>query len=731
MKTKKFFKALIFLAIVLAITGCASVGKGNLNQAKDELKAERPDGALRYASEALVLDPDYDKAKALIKETAEEHLANLEAFLTSSKMSRDLKTVEREFDIYRNLIVFYGNLEEVGQPLVKGKKLFGLIKGWTWSTPIKDYKPNLEVTRVKARKVFLESGYNAIGSGNLDQAEEHLDKVVSKFAVDGSAEQTKDKKDISIQFSNWAANLHGQTLPKPLLAGLKGYNLALKYDKGNKAASDGAAKIKLEISTAYYNLAMTEQSKNTIDTLKESIDLFKTALKYNKENKGATDGIQVSKHKIAVIYTSQGEAAARKGTVDDMIEAHGLYVTALEWDSAYPKAIQNKETITVSIAEYYYQEGNKLAASLTNDNDLKAAVASYKSAQEWIPDYKDTEPRKRRVYVSRQLIILQVKLKTTQAEFDRTNTRIITLSGLVNDGHKGVEDLFYVSDKIIQLDGQMMTIGTVMSPMGSIPYIGPVFSSTGVLLDQVHRPVKAVSGKTKKFQKPYITPSREMIGKVKGRVDQVVDTMDKIKTSLVQISSTTARLNQCMLQVEDPKIISEVEKDVKEINKIMDKLNNGLKKVNKVQDDTEASLKILASSVAIITNVKGGMKKIMDPLDKIDGVTSEIKKVLDKKIKVPFVGTYTVAQAVDSSTGVVKKAAKKLLNPLMDKLNIKFPSIPQIDELEKIVDKVEDYHNDIKSAYDQMNSATDEILAIPDQLKKKTDSIVSKTGCKI
>ncbi len=731
MKTKIFSKALLFLVIVLAVTGCASVGKGNLNQAKDELKADRPDGALRYASEALVLDPDYDKAKALIKETAEEHLANLEAFLASSKMSRDLKTVERKFDIYRNLIVFYDNLEEVGQPLVKGKKLFGLIKGWSWSTPIKDYKPNLEVTRAKAREVFLEAGYNAIGSDNLYQAEEHLDKVVGKFAVDGSAEQTKDKKDISKQFTDWAVKLHGRTKPEPLIAGLKGYNLALKYDKGNKAAADGLAKIKLEISTAYYNLAMAEQSKNTVDTLKKSIDLFNTALKYNSKNKGASNGIQESKHKIAVIYTSQGEAAAKKGAVDDMIEAHELFVTALEWDSTYPRAIQNKENITIAIAEYYYQEGNRLAKSQTDDDNLKAAVASYKSAQEWIPDYKDTEPRKRRVYVSRQLIILQAKLKTTQSEFDRTNTRIITLSGLVNDGHKGVEDLFYVSDKIIQLDGQMMTIGTIMSPMGSIPFIGPVITSTGVMLDQVHRPVKAVSGKIKKLQKPYINPSREMIGKVKARVDQVVDTMDKIKTSLQQVSSTTARLNQCMVQVNDPKIISEVEKDVKEINKIMDKLNDGLKKVNKVQDDTEESLKVLASSVAIISDVKGGMKKIMDPLDKIDGVTSEVKKVLDKKIKVPFVGTYTVADAVNSSTGVVKKAGKKLLNPLLDKLNIKFPSIPKIDELEDVVDEIEEYHADIKLAYDQMNTAADEILTIPDQLRKETDAIAVKTGCKL
>ena len=65
----------------------------------------------------------------------------------------------------------------------------------------------------------------------------------------------------------------------------------------------------------------------------------------------------------------------------------------------------------------------------------------------------------------------------------------------------------------------------------------------------------------------------------------------------------------------------------------------------------------------ITTPVRKGIDTVMKPLNKIKGVTDEIYDVLKKKISVPLVGSFTVEQAINSTTGVVKKAAEAILNP--------------------------------------------------------------------
>ena len=136
MKHRARIFCLLAALTVLLVAGCASVGRANLDSARESLETNRPDKALVYASEALLQDPEYDQAKEFLKENTESALARIMEFVTKAKTSTDPDVVAQEYETYENLVAFYDNLEEIGLPLVKGKKLFGLIKGWEWSTPI-------------------------------------------------------------------------------------------------------------------------------------------------------------------------------------------------------------------------------------------------------------------------------------------------------------------------------------------------------------------------------------------------------------------------------------------------------------------------------------------------------------------------------------------------------------------------------------------------------------------
>ncbi len=726
---KPLRSALLALITLLFITSCASTGKAKLDLARKALDENRPAAALVHATESLMEDPEYDNAKAFLRDNAEKELGLIKGFLNESESSRVPEVVEKRYDTYGNLVDFYANLKKIGLPLVQGKKLFGLIKGWQWSIPLEDYTTAYASEKVKARDVFLESGYASIEEGELNRAEALLKKVITKFAEKGSPQLEEDRKAISEKFSGWAVAFHGSTDPDVLLKAIKAYSIALNFDKENQEALSGKTAMELELSDVYLALGLEEERLGTVESLKEAINYFELALKYNSDNSAASEGIPRAKHQIAVLLTDQGISIASSGKVEDMITAHGLFESALQWESSYAPAQEEKTAVTERIAEYYYQEGQRYGANLKDDEALKAGIAAFDNAEKWIAGYKNTGLMKQRLYVSRQVINLEQKLAVTIKEYERTNSRVVSLSKMVNKGHQGIEDLFYVSDKIIQLDEQMQTIKVVMSPMGSLPFVGPVFTTTGTVLGRSHKPVAAASSKVKKVQRPYITPSREMMKKVKAKVDQIKSTMGEVKGSLESVRQTVIKLNKCIQTVENEAVMKEVERDAKEISKILDKLNNGLDTVNDAQDSVEGTMKALADSVGTISKVTGGIKKIMRPLDKIDSVTSEIKKVFDKKIKIPLVGSFTVGEAIESSTGVVKKAAEKILNPLIDKLNINIPSIPGIDELDKTLDDVEGYYGTIKDAEAKIRKATDQILGVPDELQARVNSIAEKTGC--
>ncbi len=678
---KRFASMPLALAAVLfglLATGCSTLGHANMAKAGDALEAGDPSAALKYATEALLENPKYSSPKSFLRDNTDAALDSVKKFLAATEKSTKQEDLERRFDTYGNLVKFYANLKKIGLPIAEGKKLFGLIKSWEWTTPLEDYAPQAAAARAAARAGFLKAGSEALKAGDLDGAYAAMGKAVGKFAVSASEEQKADKAKIAQEFLDWARKQHGAADAETLLKGIKAYDLALKFDPKENKAVEGQAKMKKELSAVYLKSGLRSEKAGTIESLTEAIAFFEKALKYDAENADAKAGIPRVKN---------------------------------------------------SIAEAYYREGVRLSADRKSDEIMKNAIAAFENAQKWVPNYKDTEVLKNRVRVSRELAVLSAKLGASQTELGRTAKRVKVLAGKVDKANKGMDDLNYVADAVVQLDEQLLVLTKTTSALSAIPIVGTVISVTGTALGKVHTPVKSVSGKVKRVRAPFITPSREFLASTKKNTDRIVSAMAQTDTSLAYVRKVAERLNDCMAKVPDPSTVKTIEQDVKELNKAVDDLNKGLETVNTVADKSEGTLTDLADAVGPISEVTGGIKKVMTPLNKIKGVTDEIYSVLKKTIKVPLVGSFTVEQAINSTTGVVKKAAEAVLNPILKELGIGIPQIPAIEKLDNMMDKVEGYYADAKMAADQIGSAANKLTDIPSRLKSKADEIVSKSGC--
>jgi tetratricopeptide (TPR) repeat protein len=719
------------MLLISLLVGCSTLGQTNLSLARQALQEDRPSAALVAATEALKENPKYSGAKNFIRDNTDSALAQVLGYLSDTEKSTAPETLENRFIVYSELKKFYDNLRMIGLPIADGQKLFGLIKSWEWTTPLQDYSPQMEFARNAARAGFYDAGLAAIDKAEIKTAIPLMDKVVGIFALPGSVEQKADKARIAEDFAAWAATMHSSRNVEKLLAGIEAYEASGRYNSSVQKTTNGLAAMKVELSEVYLDLGLKKEKENTIDALKESIELFKKAVAYNRDNTKAVDSIPRARNAIAVLFTNQGEGLERTGKLPEMVKAHELYTEALKWDEAFQRALGLKAGVVIKIADANYLEGIRLSTDRKNAANLEKSLAAFSEALVWVPGYKDALVLKQRVLVSKEVLILANKLATTQTEFSKTHKRLVYLSGLVNKANKGMDDLNYVADAVVQLDEQLMVLGKTTSALSGIPVVGTVISVTGTALNHVHRPVKSVSSKVKRLRAPYITPSRDSMAKVKDQTDKIVSAMDSIGTNLEHVRSITLKLNECVNRLDNATTIAEIERDVKATGKVLDELNSGLNTINDVQNKIEGTLKSLGDSVAVISDVTGGIKTVMTPLNKIKGVTDEIYDILKKKISIPMVGTFTVEQAINSTTGVVKKAAEAVLNPVLKALDIRIPSIPGIDQLDQMLDKMEGYYADVKMAADRIQSASSQILNVPAALRKNSDSILAKSSCSL
>jgi tetratricopeptide (TPR) repeat protein len=662
--------------LVTGLVGCATAARESFNAAKDALDAGRPLEALVAATEALIEDPEFGRAKDFLRDHADTELAAAESYLSSTVGTTVPEDLERRFDTLNKLVTFYDNLEQVGLPITADKKLFGLIKGWEWSTPMEDYRPQVLITRAAAREGFLTAGYAALDGGDLETADVMLGKVVTKFAVDGSEEQAADRSAIATAFGGHADDYLGAESSEELLHAIQAYEIGLGYEE-QPSLQDGLAQAKLEVSDAFVAEGLVLERDGTLESLTQAVALFERALEYNGDN----------------------QAAATANT-----------------------------RARTSIAEIHYQDGLELAESYTDPESVDAAKGRFQEAQEWVPEYRDCTVQLARLDVATELIGFSAGARSVQEEFDAATEPVRQLASLVDSAHNGMNDLNFIADKVVQLDGQLRSINNTITVLTPVPVVGQALRGVGTPLSMVRRPVHATAESIDRVRDPFVTPSRNALAKTKGHVDQIISALNTINRSLEQTRTMSDRLYQFVVLMDDTDDLATVAAEIGSLTGTLEEVQDELENVNNAQASAAGSLNDVAAAADLIDQVADAISDFMKPLDAIKGVTDAIDSALNQEIKVPFVGSFSVGGALDSANGLVADAAQAIIDPILDGLDIEIPSIPGLEELQAIFDAVEGYHQDILAAAGEIEDSVAGIAAIPARMDQRVAVIVELTG---
>ncbi len=733
MKRGTWFAAVLITVTLLA--GCATVGRDTFNLAQEAWSNNRPIEALVLATESLLENPDLTSAKSFLRDNTDTALSQARGFLSSTANTVVPDELAARFVMYGQLVSFYENLERIGMPIVADKRLFGLIKGWEWSTRIVDHRGDLEDARNAAREGFFNAGVARIQEGEIESAESLMRAVITRFAVEGSEEQQQDRQRIVTAFIDFAAMQHGLRDAQRLLQGFHAYEAALRFEPGNATAEAGRQALSLELSDVYLAMALEQERRNTIDSVTEAVRLFEESLVFNPANQDAHDGIPRARTRLASLYTDQGQQLERSGRIPDMIAAHESYEQALQWDGQYNRAVVAEQGVRQRIAEAYYQEGVRVSGNRSDLAAIDAGIAAFTAAQEWVFDYRDADLFVQRLIVSKELIAMGEVLGPIRTRFDQSSQRVTTLSRAVNNAYRGIADLNNIVERIDQLEGQLSAIGTASRAMASIPKVGAVFSVVGTSVRQVHTPVEAVNDKASMLQDPVLEPALAAMTTAKERMDTIVAAMSDVERSLTSANRMITSLNACVDRVTDVGALMQVQSDIRELQTAIGDLQSGLDRINTLEQELASALQTLSQGVSTISTVSRGVEAVMRPLDQISSVTDSITRALQQEFSIPRplpgAGTYSVEYALASTTGAIAAAADRIIDPILRRLNIQVPQIPGIADLEQLLDAVEGYYADIRAAAAALERAEAEILAAPVQLRRNVDSISNATNCSL
>ncbi len=667
----------LVVALVLGFAGCATPAQETLHLANEALQDGRPLDALIYATEALLQDEKLTSAKAFLRDHGTEELAAIEDFLAGSAGTTDPGYLERRYDTYGRLTTLYDNLEQIGLPITEGQKLFGIIPGWEWTTPMRDYRSDLETARAEAREGFLTAGYDSLDEGNVAAADELFGKAVTKFADQGSEQQASDRIDIGDAFADFGDARLGSNDEESLLVAIAAFELAESYDGSNESYPDKLRRAHVEVSQVYLDSGLALERRGDLESLTEAVSYFEMAIGYNADNESAVEANNRARN---------------------------------------------------SIADIYYTDGVQSSEAYTDPESVAAAIVAFESAQEWVPEYRDAALHVHRLNVADKLITFTGATVTAREEFSTTSEPILELSSMVNNAHEGMERLNFIADKIVQLDRQLLVLDDTLTVLGAVPVVGTAIRAIATPITYVREPVHASAQTIDRVRRPFITPSRELLASTKEYVDRVVEAIDAIDGGLSRTEDMGETLYEYVAVMEDTDSITVVREEVVRLTGAIETLTIGLRDVNEARASATDSLADVSGAVDLVNEVSGGIERLMRPLDRVKGVTDRIHSALTREISIPFVGSFSVSDALGSSRGVVARAARAIIDPILDALDIDIPSLPGIDELKSVLDSVEGYHADIVEAADAVESAVGDVVEIPGRIDNCIAVIVEETG---
>jgi len=293
---------------------------------------------LKYMAQSLSVDAKYtDPINFLVKNYAE----------ISAKAAEDLKAnTESTFDLvvekarmYDDLIYFYSKVSDgtVVNPLGSGKQ--------TLTIEIVDYATPRKTLADKGIKLGIAEGKAEITANKIDDANSTFDNMLQLFYEKDDREKASD-----VVSSFYLAEV------KRLL-GLK---------------TTDAVAVAEKVMSGAKRFARSDDAKAVVAKAQSDMDAAK-----------------------ANIYLAEINALKKKGDIQSLIAANKLYTSVIKLlpDQA-EKLAQDQLALKNQIAELINRDILAAEKNFNGTDEMYDSIlASYKSLESWVPDYKDSKNR--------------------------------------------------------------------------------------------------------------------------------------------------------------------------------------------------------------------------------------------------------------------------------------------------------------------------------------------------
>jgi hypothetical protein len=665
---------LLLLASALIIGSCgthnklSSASRPYYQTAKDQWKSGYHLAALYSATQGVLADRAYTNSKEFLYEHYDNTMQKINQELPKYENTKDTAEAVRRLDIYTYLVAINENIAKMKMPLKHHKNK------WKWSAEAKDYTKEKTEAKAQAYDVF----YNL--------AEKKL------YA-------SKDRSEV-------------READRIFLTG---------HNRYTESGSEHRQESLQNITNHLCDFADKHKDAETWQEVIMAADAFFYAKKYKKDSVRVYTGYEYTSKRLSKLLTEDAQRFTEKGDLESLLYADELYDNAITWNEDNEEAKKLKEELKPKIAEGYYQKAKSMDQE--PNADLDRVKTLYGEAMKWVPDYKDSQARIYSVSVRNELATLEQNIDATQKEFDVVFERMKNVAEGINTANSVMDDITYVTENIRSLDKTLQTVSLSMKPLNLIPYVNVVSKSIDVSARALRMPVHRTAQTITPIEKKSVTPANKAVKKLKFYTDMTVQKMGTTQKTLINSKKTAASLQTCIHKVNDEQALKESEKAIIELNKGLVEVQKRLKDINNATNDLVLTANQIIGVSQFTAPVKGGIKSVKPAINEVKKVTNEIDKVLDKE----FLGIS--ARKALSVGGAAADMAMKAMEPLLKKMNINFPEIPGMAELEAEMAKFEEKYNVVKKTTDEYKKKYEAYSDVQGHINKNLNKLVEKTGC--
>lgn len=315
----------------------------------------------------------------------------------------------------------------------------------------------------------------------------------------------------------------------------------------------------------------------------------------------------------------------------------------------------------------------------------------------------------------------------TYKELYSFETRLAKVNNKLEKANKVLNKTSVVSGNLNSLTSKINRSYDALMVFTKIPVVGPAVTGLRTTVGIAKGKIEGVNNKVKSLERPVVRPACEGFESLSGVTGTFDDKVVSLCTELKTVRSSYTKASGCAAGTTDQNLINSFEQKSAVMNQRLDDINKELSSMNAEIEKIEKMADAAGKIEGPVKTADKGIKAVEKVFNKTDKAAKKIDDVLNKRFKKKILGKKIDISVKDIISGgkvgkafkqAAEKWAKKLLNPVMKKLNIKIPEIPGMD---KIANEVSNMKNSINQ-FPQIKAKLEDFAAKTEAMKNSLNS---------